>query len=89
MEEIKEITAPNQVVIAGETSEDAAANEVIVTEAGTDGDTVATEPDINPAPSRKKRVWPKVVLWTLLTPVLLAIAAVIVLFVILYGRIAT
>lgn len=38
---------------------------------------------------RKKRIWPKVLLWVFLTPVLLVLAAAIVLFVILYGRIAT
>lgn len=40
-------------------------------------------------PAKKKRVWPKVILWIILTPVLLVLAAAIVLFVILYGRIAT
>ena len=38
---------------------------------------------------KKKKVWLKVILWIFLTPVLLAVAAAIVLFVILYGRIAT
>ena len=40
-------------------------------------------------PGRKKRVWPKVVLWIFLTPLLLVIVTAIVLFAILYGRIAT
>ena len=38
---------------------------------------------------KKKRRWPKVLLWTFLTPVLLVIAAAVVVFAILYGRIAT
>lgn len=40
-------------------------------------------------PIKKKKVWPKVILWIFLTPVLLVLSAAIVLFVILYGRIAT
>lgn len=40
-------------------------------------------------PKKKKRIWLRVLLWTFLTPVLLVLAAAIVLFIILYGRIAT
>lgn len=39
--------------------------------------------------TKKKRVWPKVILWIFLTPVLLVLTTATVLFVILYGRIAT
>ena len=48
-----------------------------------------TQSDKQGRSARKKRVWPKVILWIFLTPVLIVLAAVIVLFIILYGRIAT
>lgn len=40
-------------------------------------------------PKKKKRIWLRVLLWIFLTPVIVILAAAIVLFIILYGRIAT
>ena len=65
MDEIKEITAQNEVEN----------KEAIAEKKG--------------KPAKKKRVWPKVILWSFLTPVLLALVAAIVLFGVLYGRIVT
>ncbi len=82
MEEIKELTAQNEADMAEDTSEEAAAEAASEEKSG-------TKEKKSDSRKKKKRVWPKVLLWIFLTPVLLVLAAAIVLFIILYGRIAT
>lgn len=81
MEEIKEITAQNEVDHIAEASKATAADAT--------PETNEKDSDKQGKPAKKKKVWPKVILWVCLMPVLLMLAAAIVLFVVLYGRIAT
>ncbi len=52
-------------------------------------ETTGVKAETKDKPKKKKRIWLRILLGVILTPVLLVLAAAIVLFIILYGRIAT